>query len=34
MFPKAGHVNVGIGYVLDWFRAHVEAAPYDLQRRS
>jgi geranylgeranyl reductase family protein len=33
VFPKAHHVNVGIGYVLEWFRAHVEEAPYDLQRR-
>jgi geranylgeranyl reductase family protein len=33
VFPKADHVNVGIGYVLEWFRAHVEEAPYDLQRR-
>src|SRR4051812_45793825 len=33
VFPKAEHVNVGIGYVLEWFRAHVDEAPYDLQRR-
>ena len=33
VFPKAQHVNVGIGYVLEWFRAHVDEAPYDLQRR-
>jgi flavin-dependent dehydrogenase len=33
VFPKAHHVNVGIGYVLEWFRAHVTDAPYDLQRR-
>jgi geranylgeranyl reductase family protein len=33
VFPKADHVNVGIGYVLKWFRAHVDEAPYDLQRR-
>jgi geranylgeranyl reductase family protein len=33
VFPKAHHVNVGIGYVLEWFRAHVDEAPYDLQRR-
>src|SRR5215212_6150838 len=33
VFPKADHVNVGIGYVLEWFRAHVDEAPYDLQRR-
>ena len=33
VFPKAEHVNVGIGYVLEWFRAHVDEAPYELQRR-
>jgi geranylgeranyl reductase family protein len=33
VFPKAHHVNVGIGYVLEWFRAHVDETPYDLQRR-
>jgi geranylgeranyl reductase family protein len=33
VFPKAEHVNVGIGYVLEWFRSHVDEAPYDLQRR-
>src|SRR5262249_8209612 len=26
------HVNIGIGYVLAHYRAHVDAAPYDLQR--
>jgi geranylgeranyl reductase family protein len=32
VFPKAGHVNVGIGYVLDYYRSKVEAHPWDLQR--
>ena len=33
VFPKAGHVNVGIGYVLDYYRSNVEAHPWTLQRR-
>jgi flavin-dependent dehydrogenase len=33
IFPKRDHVNIGIGYVLDHFRRHVEAKPYDLQRQ-
>jgi geranylgeranyl reductase family protein len=32
MFPKHDHVNVGIGYLMSYFRASVERAPYDLQR--
>jgi flavin-dependent dehydrogenase len=32
VFPKRDHVNVGIGYVLQHYRDHIEAAPYDLQR--
>lgn len=32
VFPKRDHVNVGIGYLLDHFRADVRARPYDLQR--
>ncbi len=32
IFPKRDHVNIGIGYVLDYFRRDVGAAPYDLQR--
>lgn len=32
IFPKRDHVNIGIGYVLDYFRRAVDAAPYDLQR--
>ena len=33
IFPKRDHVNVGIGYVLQYYREHVDASPYDLQRR-
>jgi flavin-dependent dehydrogenase len=33
IFPKRDHVNVGIGYVLDYFRAAVDRPPYELQRR-
>jgi geranylgeranyl reductase family protein len=33
VFPKRDHVNVGIGYVLDYYRGRVGASPYDLQRR-
>jgi geranylgeranyl reductase family protein len=32
VFPKRDHVNIGIGYVLQYYRDHVDAAPYDLQR--
>jgi geranylgeranyl reductase family protein len=32
IFPKRDHVNIGIGYVLAHYRAHVDAAPYALQR--
>jgi len=32
VFPKRDHVNVGIGYVLSYFRRHVAQAPYALQR--
>ena len=32
IFPKRDHVNIGIGYVLDYFRAEVDAAPYALQQ--
>jgi geranylgeranyl reductase family protein len=31
VFPKRGHVNVGIGYVLDHYRREVDAHPYDVQ---
>lgn len=33
IFPKARHVNVGIGYVLSHFREQVDESPYELQRR-
>jgi geranylgeranyl reductase family protein len=32
VFPKSAHVNVGIGYVLDWYRRRDPGPPYDLQR--
>ena len=32
IFPKRDHVNVGIGYVLSYFREQVDVTPYDLQR--
>ena len=32
IFPKRAHVNVGIGYLLSYFRERVNAAPYDLQQ--
>jgi flavin-dependent dehydrogenase len=32
IFPKRDHVNIGIGYVLEHFRSHVDARPYDLQQ--
>jgi geranylgeranyl reductase family protein len=32
IFPKRDHVNIGIGYVLDYYRRHVAGAPYDLQK--
>ncbi len=31
VFPKAAHVNVGIGYVLDYFRTRVGEPPYRRQ---
>lgn len=33
IFPKREHVNVGIGYVLPYFKARVDLTPYDLQRQ-
>ncbi len=33
IFPKRNHVNVGIGYVLQYYREQVDASPYDLQRQ-
>jgi flavin-dependent dehydrogenase len=32
IFPKRDHVNVGVGYVLSYFREAVTQAPYELQR--
>jgi flavin-dependent dehydrogenase len=32
IFPKRGHVNIGIGYVLQHYRDGQYDAPYDLQR--
>jgi len=32
IFPKRDHVNIGIGYVLSYFRTSVDAPPYELQR--
>jgi geranylgeranyl reductase family protein len=32
IFPKRDHVNVGIGYVLSYYRDVIPDAPYDLQR--
>jgi flavin-dependent dehydrogenase len=32
IFPKRDHVNIGIGYVLSYFREEVDRAPYQLQR--
>ena len=31
IFPKRDHVNIGIGYLLSYYRASVDEAPYDLQ---
>ena len=33
IFPKVAHVNVGIGYLLSYFRERVEAPPYELQQQ-
>jgi geranylgeranyl reductase family protein len=32
IFPKLDHTNIGIGYVLSYFREHIHGLPYDLQR--
>jgi geranylgeranyl reductase family protein len=32
IFPKRDHVNIGIGYVLSYYREAIDDAPYDLQR--
>ena len=33
IFPKREHVNVGIGYLLPYFKERVDLTPYDLQQR-
>ncbi len=33
IFPKREHVNVGIGYVLPFFKERIDVTPYDLQRQ-
>jgi flavin-dependent dehydrogenase len=33
IFPKREHVNVGIGYVLPYFKERVDLTPYDLQQQ-
>jgi geranylgeranyl reductase family protein len=33
VFPKREHVNVGIGYLLPYFKEQVGLTPYDLQQR-
>lgn len=33
IFPKREHVNVGLGYVLPYFKQRVDLAPYDLQQQ-
>jgi geranylgeranyl reductase family protein len=32
IFPKRDHVNIGIGYVLSYYRSDVDRAPYDMHR--
>ena len=32
IFPKREHVNVGVGYVLPYFKARGDVTPYDLQQ--
>ena len=32
VFPKRDHVNIGIGYILSYYREALEHSPYDLQR--
>ena len=33
IFPKCEHVNVGIGYMLPYFKARVDTTPYELQQQ-
>ncbi len=32
IFPKRDHVNIGIGYILSYYREALDDRPYDLQR--
>jgi geranylgeranyl reductase family protein len=32
VFPKRDHVNIGIGYVLSYYRQSMDDSPYELQR--
>jgi flavin-dependent dehydrogenase len=32
VFPKRDHVNVGIGYVVSYYRDAIHSSPYELQR--
>jgi geranylgeranyl reductase family protein len=32
IFPKRDHVNIGIGYVLSYYREAIDESPYQLQR--
>ena len=32
IFPKRDHVNIGIGYLLSYYREALDDSPYDLQR--
>ena len=32
IFPKRDHVNIGIGYVLSYYRESIDESPYELQR--
>ena len=32
IFPKRDHVNIGVGYVLQHYREHIDSAPYEVQR--
>lgn len=33
IFPKQQHVNVGIGYMLPYFKERIDVTPYDLQQQ-
>ena len=33
IFPKREHVNVGVGYLMPYFREQVDEAPYERQQR-